>query len=1074
MTDNFDSYYIWLGIPPDEQPPNHYRLLAINQFETNLDAIESAADRQMAHLRTFQSGKHGAMSQRLLNEVAIAKINLLDPRKKVVYDERLRSQWANMAAAAEPPPEPPGPAASRRANPPVAERLGDEGFTNESRGEPTAVATDDAADWDDMLGAAASSTSQIHKTGSRKSTVAGQSTSSHASSTTASRKLPAWVIAGPIVGVLFVLGICAYLNNRPEPPPEKNAFLVLDWRPTDRRGLALFVDDERIPPTGIDPWEITLTPGQHHIVARRTGYKPQEITVTAESQGRVHVGGAAWRPRATLAINWPVADRGGAELKIDGIQQSFGEKQPLEIAVDPGEHTIDLRRLKAAPLQLKSTVSADQRQTIDVPASVGKLLVVWPMGERAGGEFKIDGVVKRDLNRDPVELTLPVGDHHVTIARPGFKPFEASAKVMAAENLTISVAWTPVSPPTHVVTNRDPNNPKENPANRIPGPTDNPGPIPGPGPEKPADEPKPPVSVTVKLPVPAATDRERVAKQVEQLYKTTHSNNPDEDAAHVKELFDLATKSKDQPVDRYVLFTKGIELSLDAGEVSLAMDGIDNLTRDYVVDGGDLKQKAIDKLSRSATREDSIVELVAVAERLAEEAIGDDKYDTAMTLMTAASRAAAKKAAGADYRKEVEKRLNLRRADVKLAQAMFAVVEKAQTTLESDAADPDANSSVGRWLCFHKLQWDEGLPYLKKSKDDKLKAVAAMESPPPDQAEKQAAIADAWVELMPNQPVAFRDAIAARAGEWYERAVSHLGAGLLKLRIEKKIKELADSRGDKTGKPTGGRSLNNSIGMRLALIPAGEFVMGSPVAEQNRGGNETQHKVRITKPFYLGAFPVTQAEYARVVGSNPSYFSASNNRLVAASRVDTSRFPVEQVSADDAEGFCRLLGESPKEKAAGRRYRLPTEAEWEYSCRAGTTTAYSFGPTINLQMANYSGGERIYDFAPGAKQSTTPVGVYKANAFGLFDMHGNVFEICKDWTGRGDAAEGAEPVDDPQGPGAGFSKITRGGCFSSSSSQCRSAYRGYIFPSGRFRTTGFRVACDTPGTTTAAKPTAKP
>ena len=151
--------------------------------------------------------------------------------------------------------------------------------------------------------------------------------------------------------------------------------------------------------------------------------------------------------------------------------------------------------------------------------------------------------------------------------------------------------------------------------------------------------------------------------------------------------------------------------------------------------------------------------------------------------------------------------------------------------------------------------------------------------------------------------------------------------------------------------------ITNSIGMKLVLIPPGEFMMGSPKElieeelkrpdndqwyKEHLPGEGPQHRVRITRPFYLGTYLVTQEEYQRVMGTNPSEFSATGKGKDKVAGQDTKRFPVENVSWDDAVEFCRKLSEMPEEKAAGRTYRLPSEAQWEYACRAGSTGRYSF------------------------------------------------------------------------------------------------------------------------------------
>jgi len=243
----------------------------------------------------------------------------------------------------------------------------------------------------------------------------------------------------------------------------------------------------------------------------------------------------------------------------------------------------------------------------------------------------------------------------------------------------------------------------------------------------------------------------------------------------------------------------------------------------------------------------------------------------------------------------------------------------------------------------------------------------------------------------------------------------------------------------------------NTIGMKFVLIPAGEFLMGSrdsadEVARKGRHlpawyeDEHPLHRVRITKPFYMGIYEVTQAQYERVMGKNPSRFKGPNN-------------PVEQVSWNDAVEFCRRL--SRKDGAA---YRLPTEAEWEYACRAGTTTPFYTGETISTDQANYDGN---YAYGSGRKgvyrEKPLPVGGFPPNAFGLYDMHGNVWEWCGDWCGGKYYAESA--LDDPRGPAAGKYRVLRGGSWRGGPWDARSANRGGVTPGYRAANGGFRVVC---------------
>lgn len=252
----------------------------------------------------------------------------------------------------------------------------------------------------------------------------------------------------------------------------------------------------------------------------------------------------------------------------------------------------------------------------------------------------------------------------------------------------------------------------------------------------------------------------------------------------------------------------------------------------------------------------------------------------------------------------------------------------------------------------------------------------------------------------------------------------------------------------------------NSIGMELVLIPAGEFLMGSPPTELGHQEEELQHRVRISKPFHMGVYEVTQEQYERVMGKNPSAHSATGSQKDRVEGLDTRRFPVDLVSWNDAVEFCRRLSELPEEKAAGRKYRLPTEAEWEYACRAGTQTPFHFGNSMTGNDANCDG---TYPYGAAGEKSpflgrTTTVGSYKPNTFGLYDMHGNVWELCADWHAGDYFAH--SPEVDPAGPDSGQRKIVRGGRCHDAPIMCRSSARRPSHPRTGSGWNGFRVVGD--------------
>jgi uncharacterized protein (TIGR02996 family) len=251
----------------------------------------------------------------------------------------------------------------------------------------------------------------------------------------------------------------------------------------------------------------------------------------------------------------------------------------------------------------------------------------------------------------------------------------------------------------------------------------------------------------------------------------------------------------------------------------------------------------------------------------------------------------------------------------------------------------------------------------------------------------------------------------------------------------------------------------NSIGQQLALISAGSFWMGSPPGEQGRHRDEDPwHRVTISRPFYLGVYPVTQAEYQAVMGHNPSYFCAGGEGAGQVDKLDTSRFPVEQISWQDAMHFCNNLSTRLAEQKAGCVYRLPTEAEWEFACRAGTTSMFSFGDELTSDRANINGHGPVGAPTGAYLERTCEVGSYPPNAFGLYDMHGNVWEWCLDWFGERYYAK--SPAIDPPGARTSRRKVLRGGSWRYGALICRSAYRYRYAPEVRINDYGMRLALD--------------
>ena len=323
MSEVFDPYHVWLGIPPQEQPANHYRLLTASLFEGNPDVIDNAADRQTAHLRNFQSGKYAKFAEQLLNEVAAARVCLLDPKKKAVYDEQLRARISARSASAirravaAPPAETvsphPAPFVSRVPPPtatalPTAQSLPTKPASAVSAKaapvatapatanvaqEPIAAAPVPEGDWISLLGNVDGQT----KGATAKSVAAARSAGK--------RSLTLFAVVAGLLIVAAAGGLFASFHS------SADGSLTFDWPNAERTGAKLSVDGVMVPIPGSGSWDYRCSPGVHQIVASRPAYQPWNSSVEV-SPGKPLAIAVDWTPAAVLVLNWPVKDRAGA------------------------------------------------------------------------------------------------------------------------------------------------------------------------------------------------------------------------------------------------------------------------------------------------------------------------------------------------------------------------------------------------------------------------------------------------------------------------------------------------------------------------------------------------------------------------------------------------------------------------------------------------------------------------------------------------------------------------------------------------------------------------------------------
>jgi formylglycine-generating enzyme required for sulfatase activity/serine/threonine protein kinase len=541
-----------------------------------------------------------------------------------------------------------------------------------------------------------------------------------------------------------------------------------------------------------------------------------------------------------------------------------------------------------------------------------------------------------------------------------------------------------------------------------------------------------------KLPIPTAAAQGQAERLVNDVFKDDYAlaKQVDGKLALGKKLLAEAQKTADDPASRYVMLREARKLAIEAADPALAESAIGILASHFALDPlKDLAAALEDMAGKShpAAANKSIAE--AATSRV-EEALATDEFDAARRFADVAV-AAARKAKDAQ---SVKQAVELSKAVTAAAQQHEAW-QKAQAKLRESPDDPEANLSVGRYLCLVQGDWPQGLPYLAKGTSGPLQELAAKSLSPPGDAAALADLGDAWWTAADKRKGKDKADLRAGAAYWYSQAEAGL-TGLAKTRVEKRLAELggkvAAARSAANGKSLPGTldvPLAPGVAIRLRLIPAGKFTMGSPAVEAGmRQADEQQHEVTISMPFYMGVTEVTQAQWQAVMGNHRSSFQGPPER------------PVELVSWNECQQFIERLNESPGGQSL--RFRLPTEAEWEYACRSGTTTNHSFGDDFSV-LPDYA----WLKMSSGG--TTHAVGELKPNPWGLYDMHGNVFEWCADWY----EDYPTSPQVDPLGPASGKDRSLRGGSYNNSPGVHRSARRDHQLPDYRNQNIGFRLVC---------------
>jgi len=531
----------------------------------------------------------------------------------------------------------------------------------------------------------------------------------------------------------------------------------------------------------------------------------------------------------------------------------------------------------------------------------------------------------------------------------------------------------------------------------------------------------------------------------EDLKRVAATPFPADDVALARQMLEDAKKVGDQPAFVALLCEKAYELAAkDASGYATATAAMDLLAvkvpekkveclqknagiyqKQYALARGEAKTKA---------GENVIAALSALAE--AQTAAGDTD-GAGMTLRQAIAVATAIKS---EHKAALQARLENLAPRQKIERQIAAI----QAKLDANPKDAASRTELVRLYLVEMDDPAEAAKFLDETLDEAARkyvpaAARTVEAAP----EVECTELGDWYKGLAEQAVTpgSKRAMLRRAQGYYRRfLVLHPAADLGRTaatltlkRIDDALAKLGPAPEPKSGPAGLTLDLGNGVTMKLVLIRPGKFMMGSPDSEQGRMSNEgPQHEVTISKPFYMGATEVTQAQYEAVMGTNPSEFKFKGPTN-----------PVDRVTWDEAVEFCRKLSEK-----TGKTVRLPTEAEWEYACRAGSKTRFYFGDSDST----------LGDYAWCASSSggkTNPVGQKKPNAWGLYDMHGNVWEWCANWYGS--YPSGAST--DPQGAGSDGIRVVRGGSWLDYVTvYFRCAYRCRYAPARRSRNCGFRCA----------------
>lgn len=971
MSDSFDPYYHWLAIPPDEQPPNHYRLLALRLFEDNPEVIENAANQRMAHLRTFQTGKRSSFSQKLLNEVAAAKVCLLNPEKKSVYDTRLQETLrAEGTAASSPAPQ---------VDPDVLVALRSVAGEDRATLRTRAAKANSARKWGYWFAIGLLTGGLLLTAALWLGLFSGPALQPSRKTTGPTSTVPRTLPPAPAK-----TSVRDPVSEAPVPDPNPpNAAPVAEVPdltaagPWVEKGLKaeLFEDPlmQQLVATRIEtqvdsPWPVGLpdqpTPPKQFSV-RRTGWlrapKPGPYKLVVWSDRGVRF----WLDGKLLA-----EDTGATQLKRHEVEVPLGN-EPHELKLENYDTTMH------AALSLRWSSGGGRERLIppqalyaDRETAVASRLTIHDLGDSAelapltashgilaeffdGREFNRKAATRIDRRIDwPWDFTSPapgVPADNFSVRWTGFlKPprpgryklvvwNDDGARLWLDDKLLIDDWKGQTETKNEVEVDLEDRlyplkleyyesdnyarvrlgwvPPDEAEAKIVPASAMFYEP-PGTGTEEGATE---------RAAVPPEAEQQRLAEQVAGTYKVSSLASPEEKLRVARDMLDAAQHSQEPPATRYVLLRSAAELAQAADDVELMLKAADAAGAKFEIDPLNAKAKLLTGFAENATRAETIEACVGAIEQFAREAIAADRVDLARQLAEAAYRMC-ERSQGKAYRKRAYDRRN----ELQKLAELWARVQAAQKTLETTPNDAAAHLQLGRWLALVKGDWQTGLPHLAKSGDAVLSKLAEKEAAAPTQPQAQVALADAWWDAAQSATPEYKPALLLRAGHWYKLAEPALPA-LSRSKVEKRLQEIGE-----VERPVAYGAVGSSVAGEP--LPQGVWIDLLPkvdVRNHRVGGRwarDGASLVSVSGPYSRIMLPVTvsgdyelEVEFARKLGDDAVCLLLPVGSAVATLLLSGSQGEYHTLECIDGRSGKEKENETarrPGQLANGQKYHL--------------------------------------------------------------------------------------------------------------------------------------------------------